>query len=474
MKTVFKYLLIALLPAVAACSPKPGGESEEINDSTTPLHLLKPDYKTPYGELSEAQIKENLDRVFFYIDSVTPAVIVDSLGNKLTDLTSLPDGAQLNKGTFRLTSYEWAVTYMALLKASEILNDTKYKDYTTDRVGFLASNAKLFKELLDKSGHPDGQMRQVAAPATLDDAGAMAGAFMLTAMADSSLNLSEAIERYYNIIDNKTLRLDDGTIARNRPHYNAVWLDDMFMALPAMAIRSVYSNDPAAMDNAAASAKGFIKRMWMPEKNLFRHGYLENHKSQPSFAWGRANGWALLTLCNLLDYLPENHKDRPVILETLQNHIKGLASLQGPDGFWHQVLDRNDSYEETSATAIFTYCIAHAVNEGWIEAEIYAPVAHLGWEAVASKINPKGEVEGVCVGTGMGFDPAFYYYRPVSTKAAHGYGPTIMAAAEMVRLINNRYPKMNDAAVHYYEIDPESDSPIFSLDPQGKAVEILH
>ena len=50
------------------------------------------------------------------------------------------------------------------------------------------------------------------------------------------------------------------------------------------------------------------------------------------------------------------------------------------------------------------------------------PVAQLAWEAVASKINEKGEVEDVCVGTGMGFDPAFYAYRPVSVKAAHGYG----------------------------------------------------
>ncbi len=474
MKTLLKYLFIALLPALASCSPKTGEESEEINDSTTPLHLLKPDYVTPYGELTEAQIQGDLDRVFQYIDSVTPALILDSVGNKVTDLSALPDGAQINKGTFRLTSYEWAVTYMALLKASEILKDPKYKAYTTGRIEFLASNANMFKELIDKSGNPDGQMRQVVAPATLDDAGAMSGAFMLTAMTDSTLNLSESIERYYDIVENKTLRLNDGTIARNRPHYNAVWLDDMFMALPAMAIRSVYSNNPESMDNATAAAKGFISRMWMPDKNLFRHGYLENHTSQPSFAWGRANGWALLTLSSLLDYLPENHKDRQLILETLQNHIKGLASLQGPDGFWHQLLDRNDSYEETSATAIFTYCIAHAVNEGWIDAEIYGPVAHLGWEAVASKINQKGEVEGVCVGTGMGFDPAFYYYRPVSTKAAHGYGPTIMAAAEMVRLINNRHPKVNDAAIHYYKVDPESDSPIFSLDPQGKAVEILH
>lgn len=106
--------------------------------------------------------------------------------------------------------------------------------------------------------------------------------------------------------------------------------------------------------------------------------------------------------------------------------------------------------------------------------ETYGPVAHLAWEAVATQINDKGEVEGTCVGTGMGFDPAFYYYRPVSSKAAHGYGPTLWAGAEMIKLIKNFYPTYNDAAIHYYTVDPEAKTTIFTIDENGKASEVLH
>ena len=74
----------------------------------------------------------------------------------------------------------------------------------------------------------------------------------------------------------------------------------------------------------------------------------------------------------------------------------------------------------------------------------------------------------------MGFDPAYYAYRPVSVKAAHGYGPTIWAGAEMIRLLNTQYPYMNDSAIHYYTVDPEADVPLFSLDSNGKATEVLH
>jgi hypothetical protein len=35
----------------------------------------------------------------------------------------------------------------------------------------------------------------------------------------------------------------------------------------------------------------------------------------------------------------------------------------------------------------------------------------------------------------MGFDPTFYYYRPTSVFAAHGYGSVLQAGAEMTRLL---------------------------------------
>jgi hypothetical protein len=58
-------------------------------------------------------------------------------------------------------------------------------------------------------------------------------------------------------------------------------------------------------------------------------------------------------------------------------------------------------------------------------------------------VNDKGQVEGTCVGTGMGFDPAFYYHRPVSAYAAHGYGPLFLAGAEMILLRKGKGAEAN-------------------------------
>ncbi len=452
MKT--PIIALAVLFTLASCANKEQTAQDEINDSTTPLHLLQPDYKTPYGQLNPDSVKADIDQVFAYIDKSTPA--------KMTE-------GKVNQGTYRLTSYEWGVMYDALLDAAKITGDKKYSDYVSDRIRFLASEADKADDVSE-----DGQLRQVKNPVTLDDAGAMAGAWMRAVLEDSTLKIDKYIEQYWNVVEQAPVHLADGTIARNRPHYNAVWLDDMFMALPSMAVRSKYKSQPELLDNATRIASGFIKRMWMPEKKIFRHGYLEDATHQPSMAWGRANGWAILTLCQLLDFLPENHPNRAEILNIYRQHAEGLASFQGINGFWHQLLDHPETYEETSATAIFAYALAHGVNEGWLEATTYGPVAQLAWEAVASKITKNGEVEGTCVGTGMGFDPAFYAYRPVSVKAAHGYGPTIWAGAEIYKMLKQNHPYMNDSAIHYYDVDPEATMPLFSLDKDGKAIEIRH
>lgn len=96
--------------------------------------------------------------------------------------------------------------------------------------------------------------------------------------------------------------------------------------------------------------------------------------------------------------------------------------------------------------------IAHAINKGWIDAQAHGPMAVLGWNTIQTKVNSTGEVEGTCVGTGMSFDPAFYYNRPVNVAAAHGYGPVIMAGAEMIRLMKNYQVVINDAAVIFYPL----------------------
>ena len=447
------------------------GKKTVVNDSNTPLHLLQPAYQGTYGDLTPGQVKKDIDRVFAYIDKETPARVVDkNTGKLITDYTTMGEEAQLERGAFRLASYEWGVTYSALIAAAEATGDQRYMDYVQNRFRFLAEVAPHFKRVYEEKGTTDPQLLQILTPHALDDAGAVCAAMVKVRVKDRSLPVDGLIENYFDFIQNKEYRLADGTFARNRPQHNTLWLDDMFMGIPAVAQMSRYDKAQKEIYLAEAVRQflQFADRMFIPEKGLYRHGWVESSTDHPAFCWARANGWAMLTACELLDVLPEDYPQRAKVMDYFRAHVRGVTALQSGEGLWHQLLDRNDSYLETSATAIYVYCLAHAINKGWIDAIAYGPVAHLGWHAVAGKINAEGQVEGTCVGTGMAFDPAFYYYRPVNVYAAHGYGPVLWAGAEMISLLKNQYPQMNDSAVQYYQVKQKTTAPIFSIDTEEK------
>lgn len=393
------------------------------NDVTTPLHLLKPDYPVSYGAPSVDNVKQVLNKVYTYLNEVTPAQFINRrTGKVVTNLTNVDTNIILKQGDFRLTSYEWGVTYSGMLLAGEATGDQKFTDYAKERLQFIAEAVPAFKELYQKNPNAANPLRQPVAPHTLDDAGAICAAMIKALRAGGSASLRPVINNFIKYISTEEFRLPDKTLARNRPQRNTLWLDDLYMGVPALAQAGKLTGDINYYNDGVKQILQFSQRMFNKEKGVYMHGWVQEMNVHPQFHWARANGWALLAMTELLDVLPETHPGRKAVLDQLQAHVKGIASYQSGQGFWHQLLDRNDSYLETSATAIYTYCIARAINKGWIDAMAYAPMCFLAWNAVTTKVNAKGQVEGTCVGTGMAFDPAFYYYRPVNVYAAHGYG----------------------------------------------------
>lgn len=443
-----KSILPFVFFAVPVVSNAQAGTQPKANDVTAPLHALKPNYKIPYGAPVISNVTEVLNRIYNYLNAVTPAQFVDKrTGKAINNLASADTNVILKQGDFRLTSYECSVTYSGMLQAGEATGDAKFTNYTKDRLNFIAGAVPAFRSLYEKFPNPANPLRQPVAPHALDDAGAVCAAMIKTLHAGGNANLRPVIDNLISYISTKEFRLPDGTLARNRPQKNTLWLDDLYMSVPALAQAGKLTGDNGYYNDAVKQILQFSQRMFNKEKGVYMHGWVEEMEVHPQFHWGRANGWALMAMVELLDVLPENHPGRKAVIEQLKAHVKGLADYQSGDGFRHQLLDRNDSYPETSATAIYSYCIARAVNKGWIDKLAYAPMAVQAWNAVATKVNAAGQVEGTCVGTGMAFDPAFYYYRPTNVFAAHGYGPVLLAGSEILNLLKNHTLEINDSSL---------------------------
>jgi hypothetical protein len=76
------------------------------------------------------------------------------------------------------------------------------------------------------------------------------------------------------------------------------------------------------------------------------------------------------------------------------------------------------------------------VNRGWLDASAYGPVAMAGWNGLSSRISDDGRIAGTCIGTSYADDYIYYYARP-ETDDLHGYGATLLAGSEMIRLLKN-------------------------------------
>lgn len=441
-------LLISII--ILECSKVEGQIKKPAKDADTPLHMLSPAYPVPYGKTTIEEIHKTLNRIYVYLSTTTPPVILSKQsGKKLMNQTAPEDEAIFESGDFRLISYEWGVTYAGMLLVGEETGDKKFVDYTNKRLKFITKLTSYYKHMQPETVAKESPVSSVLYPHALDDVGAMCTAMIKAQNLGLEINDTNIIDRYINYITSKQYRLEDGTLARNRPFPNTLWLDDLFMSVPALAQMGKLTGDPAYFADATKQVKHFSERMFDKEKGLFKHGWVKDMEPHPNFYWGRANGWAIMSMVELLDVLPANYPERANLLCQLKAHIRGLAAYQAGSGFWHQLLDKNDSFLETSCTAIFTYSIAKAINRGWIDPKAYGPMVLLAWSAVASKVNVDGQVDGTCVGTGMGFDPAFYYFRPVNVYAAHSYGPVLLAGAEMIHLLKNTKFELNDSAVQF-------------------------
>lgn len=395
-------------------------------------------YPIAYKPAPVSDITSVMGRVLRYLVAETPVRLSDLTAlRRVSDLSNLPANPGLDPTDYLLVGYEWGVTYSGMLLAADVLGDHRYQDYVTERMSAIAAvAAKQTLNIPDfpKEPHPPrAALHHLVKPASLDDCGSICCAMIKTVRAGLLADaLRPRIDTSMQYITTGQFRLTDGTLARKNPLPHTLWLDDLYMSVPALAQMGALTGDHRYWDDAIKQVNQFAARMFVPEKGLFMHGWAEEMDPHPAFFWARANGWAIAAMTELLSVLPDNYPGRDSVLKIYQAHARGLAALQDKDGLWHQLLDRNDTYLESSSSGLYIYSIARGVNRGWLNANSYGPMLSLGWNALARQVNGKGQIRNVCIGTNMAFDPMYYAYRPTSVWASHGFGPFLLAGAEMV------------------------------------------
>lgn len=226
-------------------------------------------------------------------------------------------------------------------------------------------------------------------------------------------------------------RFEDGTFFR----VTTMWADDLYMSCPFLVRLFRLTGDKAYEEQVHLQVEGFRKRLWMEEEQIFSHIYFPGEERMSGIPWGRGNGWIAVTLTEILTLLPEKNPHWEEELLLFQRFMEGVLACQDASGMWHQVLNRPDSYLETSCTAMFLLSIARGIRHGWLEEGRYRPCAEKAWEALLThSVDAAGDVYGVCLGSGCAKDAEYYKQLPAKKNDDHGTGIVMMAAAELMKL----------------------------------------
>lgn len=416
-----------------------------------------PVYPVAYTIPDADTILQVLHQVRRYYESTGKLTVINGkTGEPVTDFSVLNPDARIPEGLSSEWSYTNGVVFSAFEYLRKITGDTVFFANNRRFYDFVVRTLPYFRKNREKYGKQAAGWPAILDMHALDDCGSIGAALIKTYQQEKNKNYTGLIGLIDDFITNKQYRLDDGTLARHRPQFTSLWADDIYMSVPFLANMGVLSGNTKYFDDAIRQIVQMADRLYIPQKELFDHGWnLTSGAYDPRFFWGRANGWILMSMTELLGVLPADYPGRDKVLHLYRSLVRSIASLQDGTGFWHNLLDKTDTYLETSCTAMFTFAIAKGINEGWIN-HVYGPVAITGWNAIRTAIQTNGAVEGTCEGTTFAHDNTYYYNRGKSIHATHGYGPVFYAGAEMIRLLRNdkfdiQRPKPNsiNSAIHF-------------------------
>jgi len=338
-----------------------------------------------------------------------------------------------DKAQSRYNKWEYAngVMMIGMQKVAKDLGKKEYADYVYKNYDFVFKNAPHYKELYARDPHTE--FAPFFRMNALDDCGAMAAALADANEHEKNPQYREYLDRVGDYILHRQSRLDDGTLCRTFPRKMTIWADDLYMSVPFLARMGRVTRDNKYFDDAIKQVLNFTKHLYDPATGLYFHCWFSDVELNGVAHWLRCNGWLAMAQVELLNNLPANHPQRNQLIQLLTRQLVGMARYQDQGGLWHQVMDRPDSYLETSGTAMFVYAVARAVNEKWIPST-YRSIAIEGWKQLTQKVRPDGGVEDVCIGTGIADNISFYYNRPKVLNDFHVSGAILLAGTEMLRL----------------------------------------
>lgn len=239
-----------------------------------------------------------------------------------------------------------------------------------------------------------------------------------------------------------------------------MWLDGLFMIEP---FRALYAHDRLsgqvqsdAYDDIVGQLINAGALTYDSGTQLYRHAFAGQGSSvgwadsngRALFAWGRAMGWYIMAVCEVLDTIPSTHSRRAELITILSNLLTRLLTYRDTSGVWPLLptlaVDTTNNKLEATSSCMYAYGYLHGVRMGYLSADMRDTALSVYQAVVRNFVTVNGAsvtLSNCVTGGNPGASSTTetdvlnnYYSKPFADNDPHGVGPFIMASLEYEQL----------------------------------------
>ena len=279
------------------------------------------------------------------------------LANKVLGMLQHADGNDPSRGHLTMNNWEWptGVALYGIYKTYQQSGDRSILDYLTG----------WYDDMLSRETQPHRNVNTVAPVLTL------------TCLYDETKNEKylPVIESWIDWVMKEMPRTEYGGLQHCtvwNKHYQQLWCDTLFMVCLFLAKAGVVLERPELIEEAEYQFLIHIRYLQNKVNGLFYHGWTfdRRHNFAEAF-WARGNAWFTAAAIELYDITKRDNAAMRMIRSAWLDQVLALWKYQRVNGLYTTLIDVEETYCETSATA----AIAYGVLKGIRGAGLAAPGA---------------------------------------------------------------------------------------------------
>lgn len=235
-------------------------------------------------------------------------------------------------------------------EASLVLGLSEYLQYN-DNKEVRYKIKKFLNSKFDFNGHWRDKPRHV-------DAAILAYSIMKLDFIDTD-QYKNALDHTWELI--KEHIGEDGTVQYRKSMRSYQYVDTIGFICPFLVAYGTKYNQVECIDLAMKQIQEYEKYGMLENHHIPSHAYkLDNKAPLGLYGWGRGLGWFAIGLIDAWNGLPQDHKHKLNLEQSVKKFAKAVIGFQQANGNWNWTVTREESRPDSSATVTLGWFLLNA------------------------------------------------------------------------------------------------------------------